>query len=477
MPPGTTIPPWTPPVPPPPSQTNMPSPVPFATPGALGGAPGALGGPRLTIPGAFSPTVATVRGAALEFHPTLRLSEEYSDNFFQTTSRAEDNFRSILGPGFTVLLNGARTFGSLATTVDLVHDTVRNSGDEIKVFPSVAAAIRYGFTPRLSFTVTDSFVRNDSAATVDPFGLRQGRQTFDTNTLTVALDWVLERIAAQVFYRNVLFINEGSGGSGNGGTGNTSSNQNDTISQVVGINGATRIATDYIVRAGYEFGRTDNLDGSSSTTGGDTFTHTVFASAARQFGLFTTAGLSSSYSYQTENSTSIYNASLFGAYGLPTGLSVSGAVGYSILDSDTQDSEGAVSANATVSYRFTRAVIAVGVFQDFRQTGQQGQNFGTVESRSYFGSFLYQLTPFLNSTLQVTYSENQPTGTGNANNGQTQATLTYGASVNWQILRWLAASLRYTYTKQTGNSSFNQGSLGTGDYAENRASLNLFATF
>jgi hypothetical protein len=426
--------------------------------------------------------VVTVRGAALEFHPTLRLSEEYTDNFFQTKNRAEDNFRSILGPGFTLLLNGARTFGSLTTTVDIVHDTARNSGDDIKVFPSLAAAIRYGLTPRLSLTVTDTFVRNDSPGTVDPFGLRQGRQTFDTNALGVTLNWVLERIAAQAYYRNVLFINESGDGRANTGTGNFNSNQNDTMSHILGINGSTRFATDYTIRAGYEFGKTDDLGGSNSTTSGsnstsETTSHTVFASAARQFGLFTSAGLSSSYSYQTEDSTSIYNASIFGAYGLPTGLSVSGAVGYSILDSDTEGNEGTFSANATVSYRFNRAVVAVGVFQDFRQTAQQGQNFGTVKSRSYFGNFLYQLTPFLNSTLQVTYTENEPTGTGNVNNSRSQTTLTYGASLNWQILRWLTASLRYTYTKQTGNGTFNQGSLGGGDYAENRASLSLFAAF
>jgi hypothetical protein len=202
----------------------------------------------------------------------------------------------------------------------------------------------------------------------------------------------------------------------------------------------------------------------------------VFASVARQFGLYTTAGISTTFQYQVNSSTRIYNASLFGAYGLPTGLSVSGAVGYSILDSDTEN-EGTVSANLTASYRFARAAISVGVFQDFRQTSQTGQNFGTVETRSYFGSFLYQLTPFINTVLSATYSENSPTGTGNTNNNNKQKSLTYGAGVNWQILRWLSATVQYTYTKQTGNDTFDQTFFGNGDFAENRAILSLFATF
>lgn len=434
--------------------------------------------PGLTIPGAFAPTVTTIRGATLEFHPSLRLSEEYSDNFFQTTSRTEENFRSTLGPGFILLLNGARTFGTFSTTVDLVHDTAPDSGDDPKVFPSVNAAIRYAFTPRLSLTVSDTFIRNDSASTLDAGGIRRGRQTASSNNLGLTVDWLLDQIATQAYYRNVLFFNEEDDNRNTTNTTNRTTNRGDTITHILGLNAATRVATDYLVRAGYEFSRSDTTNGGTTTGTGDTTTHTVFGAVSRQFGLYTTGGLSSTYSLQTENDTRIWNASIFGAYGLPTGLSVSASVGYSILNSDTQDNEGTISANVNASYRFARAVVSVGVSQDFRQTAQQGQDFGTVESRSYFGSFLYQLTPFINAVAQVTYTENEPTGTGNVANTGKQKTLTYGASLNWQVLRWLTASLQYTYTKQTGNNTFDQGIAGqTGDYAENRASLNFFATF
>ena len=55
--------------------------------------------------------------------------------------------------------------------------------------------------------------------------------------------------------------------------------------------------------------------------------------------------------------------------------------------------------------------------------------------------------------------------------------LTYGASLNWQVVRWLTASLQYTYTKQYGRDAFSQDFGTTGNYAENRATLSLFATF
>ncbi len=425
----------------------------------------------MTLPGAFAPTVAQIRGATLEFHPTARVAEEYTDNFFQRTSKSEENFRSIFGPGFTLFLNGARTFGTMTAVLDLVHDTAPNSGDDVKLFPSATVTLRYALTPRVALTVSDTFVRNDEPIAADAFGIRRGRQTFDSNVFTLTADWVLDRTALQAYYRNVLFSNEGSN------QNQTGTGLNDTITNILGVNASARIATAYVVRGGYEFSKTDTIGGQGGGQGEDTTTHTGFASISRQVGLYGTAGVSTSYSFQTRDSTKIWNASLFGAYGLPTGLSLSAAVGYSLLNSDSQSNEGTVSANANASYRFTRAVISVGAFQDFRQTAQQGQNFGTVETRSYFGSFLYQLTPFINTVVHANYTENEGTGTGNNQNSGTEKTLSYGATVNWQILRWLTASLQYTHTKQTGNN-FNQGNIGgTGDFAENRAILSLFATF
>jgi len=436
----------------------------------------------LTLPGAFAPTVATLGGATFEFRPTLRVSAEYSDNFFQASSGAQDNLRSTVGPGFLMLMRGARTLGTVSTTVDLVHDTVENSGDEIKVFPSVNAAVRYALTPRLGLTLSDTFIRNDSASDLDRTGIRRGRQTSSTNTASLAVDWLLDQVATQAYYRNVLFFNEDSNGSGTNGGRNGGTN--DSVTHILGLNAATRFATDYLVRAGYEFSRTDTKDGTSGSAAGDdngdTTSHTVFGAVSRNFGLYSSGGVSTSAQYQTLNSTRVYDVSVFGAYGLPTGLSLSAAVGYSILESDTEDSSGTVSVNASASYRFARAVASVGVFQGFQQTGQRGENFGTVLSRSYFGSFLYQLTPFINSTLSVTYSENEPTGTGNIQDGGTQTTLTYGAALNWQVLRWLVASLQFIHTRSSGQASFGQG--GTtldsgGNFKENRAILSLFATF
>ena len=470
--PATTLPPWVPPAAPAPSQTNLPVPFPVPVPGA----PGPPGGPAVPDRGIFALPTATARGATLELRPTAKVAEEYSDNFFQTTDQPQRNFRTIWGPGFTLLLNGARTSGSASVNLDMVHDTAQDSGNTVKFFPSLNAILRYAFTPRLTFSLTESFVRNDQPSTVDQFGIRSGRQIFDTNTLGVAAEWLIDQFTTQAYYRNVLFFNE----SGNGETV-PSGNTNNNITNIFGVNASARFAIDYGARIGYEFSHTRDL-GTNAASGGDSnsnTTNTGFVAVSRQFGVFASAGLSSSYSYQTDESTSTFNASVFGTYGLPNSLSISGSVGYSVINSDTQDNDGTMSLNFNAIYRPTpKLSVSVGMFRDFQQTAQQGQDFGTVQTQAYHGSLTYQATPFINTALNVTYRENQGTGTGNTQSNDKETNLTCGASLNWQLLRWLVGTLGYTYTKQTGQGVFNQQTgIGGNGYTENRVSLSFFASF
>ena len=58
-------------------------------------------------------------------------------------------------------------------------------------------------------------------------------------------------------------------------------------------------------------------------------------------------------------------------------------------------------------------MIGVAIFQDFNQTFLQGENFGVTLTRSYTGTFGYALTPFIDTSLRASYSENQSTGVGN----------------------------------------------------------------
>ena len=111
------------------------------------------------------------------------------------------------------------------------------------------------------------------------------------------------------------------------------------------------------------------------------------------------------------------------------------------------------------------------IFQDFVPTFLQGENFGVSLTRSYTGTFSYELTPFIDTVLRASYSENQFTGVGNSQSNPDSNVLSAGASLIWRIRPWLTSRLEYTYTNYSSVSGSGEAA------AENRVALRLTGSF
>jgi hypothetical protein len=476
-------PPFTPPQPPRPSQTN--------------------------IPGAFTFELPAIPVATYDFRQRYRLGEEYTDNFRLRPERSgevEENFRTSLSAGFTLLMNTPKTQGFISTDLRVVHDTA-DSGEDLALFPSITALVRHTVDPRLTLTVRDTLTRSDDFGESDEgerqrrgggdarptdsdedLGIRGSeRRTFTSNRFSVTADWLIDIIATQHYYALSTFFST-----------------RDTISHVLGSNASMQILPRTTGRVGYEFSHSES---SGDTVDRSSTGHLVFASVARQIGEFSSAGVSSSYSIQSRNDLRIWNISLFTAYGLPMGLSVSGSIGYSLLESDRGD-RSAVSSNTEVSYRFPRATVFAGYSQDFRQTFLEGEDFGVVLSRVYHAGVSFPA--FATGTVRVAaiYSETEFTGVGNNESdrdvqrttirgslttdlftagvrasyseneviGATVSdradhTFVAGANLGFQIFHWLSADLDYRYTARSLTNA------SQGDVIENRAIVTLTASF
>src|SRR6266536_1375241 len=451
--PTAVVPPWTPPVAPPPSQSHLPSQFVWPIPGS-------------------------VPGATFEYHSTLTLSEQYTDNFNLTTSAQgkQSNFRTTLSPGSTILINTAKTQGSVSATSGLTYDS-STSTDNFNAFPSLSASVRHEFTPRLSLTLNDSFNRNDSNSLVDSSGLRQQRQTYISNTFSASVSWLIDLLQTQYFYQNSYFSNTGTNFTTNSSQSNTTTNTNQgnstTTSQIFGVNASTRVGALNTVTAGYEYSISEPNGNQGSTSYGNLFT----ASLSHQLGTYATAGVQGSYSTQTLDDVKIWNGSVFGTYGLPSGFSFSGSVGYSILNSDVASNQSGFSGNGLVSYAHAQGTISLGVFQDYRTTYQggqlgqsnviqSGQNFGVVQTTGVTGTFTYQITPLIGSFANAAYNQNKNTGIGNTKSDTSQNYFTANAGANYAILRWLTLTLQYTF------NSYNQP-----DRTQNTVTISAAASF
>jgi len=432
--------------------------------------------------------------ALFEFHPSLRLSEEYSDNFFLQAGRGAENFRTTVGPGFTALANTAKTQGAASARLDVSFDTASEARRQ-SFFPNLSASVQHTPEPRLKLSLVETLASGDDSGNIDQTGIRASeRRQYYSNSLLLAADWQIDQIATQYYYGNHFTI----GSRTSGASQNLDDRQ---VGHFVGFGASAPVGISNTVRVGYE------LSLSQGST--DSLGHFFSASFARQLSLYSTAGVSTSYSMQSRDSTSVWNISLFSAYGLPTGLSVSGSLGYSWFSSDRGKDSSGVSTNTTIGYLFGRVYTSLSVFQDYRQSFTQGEDVGIVLTRTVSASVSAPITAVTRGNLTVSYSEHEPTGSGNDRNfqtskflsgtagigstyfsagvrvthgenqlvgpindptGQARRTLTYGAFVNVPLATWLSFMLDYNYLNRSDIS-------GRGDVKENRVSATLQALF
>src|SRR5207247_1158796 len=147
----------------------------------------------------------------------------------------------------------------------------------------------------------------------------------------LSADWLLDLLATQGYYQLSTF---------SGGT--------DTVSQILGADAGIPLGPLLAAKTGYEFSRSQT----SGATGDDSTGHLIWASVARRLGPLASAGVSTSYSLQSLDSTRIWNVSLFTVYDLPGRLSLSGSLGYSLLNSDPGGTRSTISSNTSATYRF-----------------------------------------------------------------------------------------------------------------------------
>jgi hypothetical protein len=464
--------PWTPPIPPPPGQSHLPGPVSGVLPGP-GFAPGA--------------TFALTKSVSLieEYTDNFELFEEETDEFGPplTANRKVSNFRTTLSGGLTLAIDGARTKGFISAGLSIVYDTAAE-GLKGSIFPSLNMVLAYDITPRMSLVLSDTLSRGDDTFRGDPFGVRRQRAIFTANSFSASLNWLIDRIQTQIYYRNSVFFSqdtevlEATVVDGNVVPAVVTQADTTTVSNIMGANAAIPLGAVTTGLVGYEFSV------STTTDERQTIGNLVYAQLNRSVGQFATVGLSGSYQTFTGGEGDIWSVSVSAAYGLPTGLSASGSVGYSRLSGgNVSDPQGGPTTQTQITYAFPLgAIVSVGFFSDFRQTFQTGQDFGVVFTRAYFGSFSYPINPYMGASVAVTYSENEFTGVGNVRNNQPLNSLTLSANISYQIFPWLTAIAGYNYSRFTGGRTALVEGLGVvdlsgGPITENRAFIGLSATF
>jgi hypothetical protein len=137
---------------------------------------------------AFSPPVSN---APINVTPTLTFREEFNDNVFLDNRRRRADFISALTPGARFLLQqpGYRVFAGYDVTAELYarNSELSNIGDRQNFLLDAS----YEWSPRLTLTLGDSFVRTYNTAQTNVQGISTGRAQTTTNTFAPGFTYEL----------------------------------------------------------------------------------------------------------------------------------------------------------------------------------------------------------------------------------------------------------------------------------------------
>lgn len=447
------------------TQATTDGPVPPAGPASIGPPPdtGVVQPPPPTIPSVASvpvqlpvPLPGLAPGAPFQLQPIASLSASYTDNFDLSGGDGRDNLRTALSVGGQLSINFPLTKGFASYTLTLADDT---ANDVLANFHSLAAAVRWEATPRLTLTVGDTFTRSDAPAQADALHLRTERRLFTSNTLSLASEYRLDRFEVQPFYRLATF-EEDEGDS--------------TVAHTAGLTLGAAVGATNRVTAGYEFLHSDTSD-EGTITG-----HRVQVTVVRQLTALASAGVTASHATRTvseadsDGDFQVSGARLFGSYGIPGRWSAGGSLGVSRVSEGVEP--WIVSGSITLSYRFARGIVTLAAERGFSETFASGENFGVVKTQGVTATASYALTPLLTSTGQAFYRENEGTGLAGSRRGRVQDAWGVGAGIVYRARRWLSIGLDYSFTNQ-GPSLETTAGAGQGRIIENRATLSLTLAF
>lgn len=466
----------------PPGPTPIPEPIPVI--------PEPLPLPPSTVPSTPQrllpvPSAGLPPTAIFQLEPSLTLSEEYTDNFNLTKRDKQSNFRSAVSPALRLLINSAFTKGVVAYTFAPSHDSAT---DDLQLFHTLLGQVTWEATPLWKLTVADTLTRGDQPAEADRLGLRLERQTFTSNTFSLASDYLLARVATRQSYVLSTFSDDGGG---------------KTTSHALAASASVPIYATNSLSLGYDYiaSKTSNgsdLGGGSQSivsTGGDTSGHQFTGAFSRQLTTVRSVGVKGSYALRTltddtgDTDYRLWNVSVFTTYALLGRLTINGSLGVSGLTLESGESLGPnLFSSTSITYQFGPALASVAMDQGFSETFTGGQNFGVVETSGITGSLTYPFTPSLSGTASATYRRSKATGIGNIETGTggDQQSESYGGTLafSWRILPKVLLDLTYSYLKQVGSDNNRQvgttssQQVGTDNgYTENRVKASINVSF
>ena len=421
----------------------------------------------IAVYGFYCPVVVFA-GYKATFTPKISIREEYTGNVFFTSEDTEDDFVTVVSPGFDVEISGKRKGITISYTPEASFYSNNSENDTLRHNASINGWVDISRNTRLEIYNTfrrteEPFTRPEEALTVEqpPAEVdttrRRRLEPYYTNTTGFNLAQQIGKTdSVTIGYAYSILENEDSDVQDNA-RHNPSIAFSHQFSPYMDIG----LSADYM--RGEFSGESDDFDSfrggftlnrnfTKHFSGNVRYTHTIM-----------------DFKGETED-YQIYDPSIGFGYVFGENASVSLNIGYFIQDRRNSEDETGLSVNGNVgkTWQFKRGAINISGSSGYGESYFGAENLGFNTYYQVAGVGNYMFTKSLNGRLFGSYRENKYV---NLVDDRTDKVSIAGVEVTYSPLtvKWLNFSLTYTYRQMDSTEDEN-------DFEEDRVQLNISMT-
>jgi hypothetical protein len=422
---------------------------------------------REVRPNPFLQALLDLRGTPSRLLFSAFLTEDYSDNFFLEERNRQDGYRTRVGIGTVYRLESARSFVSLANTIDAAYE-LRSKESEIG-FANLALNIGHQL-PRLSLALSESFIRSDDVEAASPSGFRSERRTFLLNRLSPQLRYEVTRLTAfDLAYIHTLVLNEEQGQDSDNGR-----DSSDTTSHAFIAELESRLSRNLLgsIEYGFTTSFSDEANNAQTHRAEGTLAHSL---DARTSVLLGTSGTIINRS-DGDSDSQHYGMRVGVNRQLTSFLGVFGSIGAIFLDREDRPQRIFPSWQVSLSGALPitrRTNLTFDSRQTVASTEDEADNVGLVLRQRVGLTLSHALSRNIRGSLFVNYTRSEDLediGTAESVEGRLDTFWRGGARISYALTQIFSLSAGYIYTNHDSNS------IGR-DYTENRITLTLSADF
>jgi len=392
------------------------------------------------------------------FHPYMTISEEYSDNINLTATNRESDYITNVNAGFKFHALSEKTYGiDLNVAAGYVYYARDHESDYFS--PSGTLHAWYQVAPRLTFRVTDYFVRSDAARERDysPDALEgeyllsteRGKAIYIRNVFSPSLAYQFgKENSFSLNYRNNFYENQ---------------NRLYEDSEENFIN--PQLTYWFDIRNGISLGY--GLTFGDFERSPDFVGHMAIVRYTYRFNPRTSIfGVYTQHWNNFENPSNdyvVYRPSVGITHAFTPTFSGSAQAGYYWKNEDGGPEGRGPYFNLSLTQRAQKTAYTVSFQGGYTEDYFTAENLGFLEYYRVLGNITHQFIPRVNAGLFSSFEWAK-------SEGEKDRIWNIGANVSYQILKWLTASLSFHHRENHSNRDWN-------DYSENRGILSLSASF